>query len=100
MANVVPVDIVAPGARGLNSEAANTLLTPEWATVALNAVVNRSGRIAARKGWADQTTTPIAGTHTIDVLFEYLDEAGASVIISTAEDKIYKNIVDFSDAGN
>ena len=100
MAQLQPIDIIAPGAFGLNTESANTLLRPQWATLALNSVVNRAGRLAARKGWADQTNNPISGTHTIDVLFEYLDEAGASVIISTANNKIYKDIDDFTDAGN
>jgi hypothetical protein len=100
MAQVQPVDIVAPGAKGLNTEHANVLLEPSWATVANNAVVNRSGRIAARKGWASQTATPISGTHTIDTIHEYLDEAGASVIITTANNKIYKNFSDFTDAAN
>ena len=100
MANVVPLDIVAPGAKGLNTEHANVLLEPAWATVALNAVVNRSGRIAARRGWLNQTTTAIAATPTIDTIFEYLDQQGASVIISCAGNKIYKNLTDFTDAGN
>jgi len=100
MANVMPIDIVAPGSHGLNAEQANTLLDPSWATTALNCVVNRSGRIAARKGWASQTTTGISGDHAIKVIHEYLDEAGASVIISTANNKIYKNITDFTDVAN
>ena len=100
MANVVPIDIVAPGAKGLNTERANVLLDPNWATVALNAVINRAGRIAARKGWSNQTTTPISGTHTIDVLFEFLEEDASSTIISTANKLIYKNITDFTDAAN
>jgi len=100
MAQVQAIDIVAPGAKGLNTEHANILLDPSWATSALNAVINRSGRIAARRGWATQTTTGISGDHTIDVLFEYLDEAGASVIISTANNVIYKNVTDFTDAAN
>lgn len=100
MANVFPMDIVAPGAFGLNTERANTLLRPQWATTALNAVVNRSGRLAARKGWADQTANAISGTPTIDTLFEYLDRDGTSVIICTAGNKIYKDIDDFTDAAN
>lgn len=100
MANIVPIDIVAPGVFGLNSEKASTLLRPQWATTALNAVINRSGRIASRRGWADQTNNPIAGTHTIDVLFEYLNKAGAEVVISTANNKIYKDIDDYTDVGN
>jgi hypothetical protein len=100
MANVLPLDIIAPGAKGLNTEHANVLLEPTWATVALNAVVNRSGRIAARRGWASQTTTAIASTPTIDVIFEYLDQQGTSVIITTAGNKIYKGLTDFTDAAN
>ena len=100
MANVVPIDIVAPGAKGLNTEAANTLLDPKWATVALNAVVNRSGRMAARKGWASATTTGISGDHLIDTLFEFLEEDGTSTVISCANNEIYKNLDDFTNVAN
>ena len=100
MARIQPIDIVAPGRYGLNKEAASTLLAPLWATTAHNAVINRSGRIAARRGWANQTTTGITGSKQIDVLFEYLDKPGNSVIITTADNKIYKNITDYSDSNN
>jgi hypothetical protein len=100
MGQIQPFDIIAPGAAGLNTEQRNLLLQPQWATTALNAVVNRSGRIASRQGWVDQTTNAISGTHTIDVLHEYLDEAGTSIIISTANNKVYKDIDDYTDANN
>jgi hypothetical protein len=100
MAGVFPLDIVAPGAFGVNTEKQNVLLRPQWATKALNGVVNRAGRLAARKGWQNQTTNAIASTPQIAVMHEYLNEAGASVIISTATTKIYKDIDDFTDAAN
>ena len=100
MGTIVPLDIVAPGVFGLNTEKANTLLRPEWATTALNVVINRSGRMAARRGWADQTNNAIASTPTIDVMFEYLDKAGAEVVIVTANNLIFKDIDDFTDSGN
>ena len=100
MAQIFPLDIVAPGAWGLNTEAVTTLMPPQWATKAHNAVVNNDGRIASRKGWADQTSNAIASTPTIDTMHEYLDEAGASVIISSAGNKIYKDVDDFTDSGN
>jgi hypothetical protein len=56
--------------------------------------------LAARRGWASQTTTGISGSHLIDTVFEYLDESGTSTIITTANNKIYKNITDFTDAAN
>lgn len=96
---IQPLDLVAPGSYGLNTERKNRLLTPEWATTALNAVINKSGRIASRKGWTDQTTDPISGSHTIDVIHEYLTEAGASTIITTANNKVYKNF-DYDDSNN
>ena len=51
MAQLAPMTIVAPGTLGLNKEQEFTLLGPEWATKALNMVFDRSGRLAARKGW-------------------------------------------------
>ena len=100
MGQVQPIDIVAPGAFGITTEKAGLLLQPQWATVALNAVVNKAGRVAARKGWQDQTTNAIASTPTIDVLHEYINKAGASIIISVAANKLYKDVDDFTDAGN
>jgi hypothetical protein len=100
MPQLIPVTLVAPGSRGLNKEQENNLLSHEWATEALNCVVGRGGRIASRKGWADQTTTGISGNHSIDVLHEYIQEDGTKVILSTANNKIYKNFTDFSDVAN
>ncbi|KKL44771.1 hypothetical protein LCGC14_2362360, partial [marine sediment metagenome] len=100
MPQIKPIDIVAPGAFGLNTEKGALLLKPQWATVALNMVINRSGRASSRLGWNDQTTNPISGTKQIDVLHEYLTEAGVSQIITCADNKIYKDIDDYTDAGN
>ena len=100
MPQIKPIDIVAPGAFGLNTEKGALLLKPQWATVALNMVINRSGRASSRLGWNDQTTNAIAGAKQIDVLHEYLTEAGVSQIITCADNKIYKDIDDYTDAGN
>ncbi len=100
MAQVQLIDIIAPGAFGLNTEKAAQLLPPQWATAALNAVVNRSGRISSRFGWQDQTTNAIASTPDISTLHEYINEAGASVILTAATTKIYKDVDDYTDANN
>jgi hypothetical protein len=100
MSGIFPIDLVAPGAFGLNTERSGTLLRPQWATTAQNAVVNRSGRLGTRKGWADQTTNAIATTPTIARMFEYVNEAGTSTVISTANSLIFKDIDDFTDAAN
>lgn len=100
MPQIQPIDIIAPGSFGLNTERGETLLRPQWATTALNAVINRSGRIGARKGWQQITSTPIAGTPTIDVLFEQLTTAGDADIISTAGNKIFVGTSDYTIAAN
>ena len=100
MAQIRPIDIVAPGAFGLNTESKETLLAPQWATIALNAVVNVSGRIGTRAGWVSQTTNAISGTPTIDVIHEYLLKNGTSIIITAANNKVYKDIDDYTDSNN
>jgi hypothetical protein len=52
------IPLAVPGFQGLNSENDGSLLGPEWATLLKNAVVDSAGRLAARMGWSDQTTTP------------------------------------------
>lgn len=59
-AAVQRIPLTVPGFKGLNKQSSNSLLGPEWATRLENAVIDSSNRIAARKGFADQTTTPVA----------------------------------------
>lgn len=66
-----PSTITSPGVFGLNKQNSGSLLPPQWATEALNAVFDDANRIAARKGWLSVTTTPISGTPDLDVIFEY-----------------------------
>ena len=58
------IPLTVTGFIGLNKQSANSLLGPEWATRLDNAVIDSSNRIAARKGWSDETTTP-AGARII-----------------------------------
>lgn len=57
---MIPVDIVAPGRRGLNTIQAGELIDTAFCATANNAIIDVNGRIAARLGFATQTTTPIA----------------------------------------
>lgn len=101
MAQLQQFDLVAPGRYGLNTESSNVLMPPQFATKASNMVINRSGRLAARKGYSDVTTNAISGGATqIDVIFEFLTKAGVSEMICTGGNKIYKDVDDFTDANN
>ncbi len=92
--------LTSPGRLGLNKERSNDLLGPEWAREALNCVLSREGRIAARKGWLSQTTGAIASTPAIAVLHEYVQEDGSTEVITAANDKIFAGITDYTVAGN
>lgn len=77
------IPLATPGFQGLNTEAASSLLGPEWATEIKNSVIDDSNRLAARKGWVDQTTTP-----NVDAFisgFEYRKHGGSSEIICATD---------------
>lgn len=61
-AAVLPIPMVSPAMRGLNTEGESSLQDPAWATVLTNAVFDSNGRASLRKGWNSVTTTPSAGT--------------------------------------
>lgn len=83
------VSVAAPGFFGLNKQASTVDLPPAWATEATNCVRDRTGRIAARKGWTQVTTSALAGSPNITFLGEYVNTAGASTILSAATTAIY-----------
>lgn len=54
-----PLDLVTPGFRGVNTVQSGALLDPSYCITATNAVIDTSGRLAARYGVNTVTTTPI-----------------------------------------
>ena len=48
--------IVAPGFNGLNTQESGITLDSGWALTASNAVIDKYGRIGARRGWSMLTT--------------------------------------------
>lgn len=91
---LVPVDLIAPGAFGLNTEKAKSVLDPRWATDAHNAVRDTEGRLAARKGYNVLTTTPVSPAEEIKTLFEYRTGAGLSTVLVAWDGGIADDISD------
>ena len=54
---LAPLDFVSPGFRGLNTVESGTLMDPSYCTIAQNAVIDTSGRLAARQGASTLTNT-------------------------------------------
>jgi hypothetical protein len=92
-ASLQALTITSPGVYGLNKQNSGSLLPPQWATEALNAVFDDNNRISARKGWLAQTTSAISGTPNINVLFEYnKTSTSTKTVISAANNDIFQGI--------
>lgn len=90
-APLIPINLVAPGNSGLNTEAESTLLGPEWATILTNVTFDSAGRAGLRKGWKTGTTTPVTGI--VRRIFEFIKaDATVETIFSTDAD-IFSDIV-------
>jgi hypothetical protein len=88
-APLAPINLVTPGRFGLNKQNDASILGPEWATEALNAVFDISGRLTARKGWLPSTTSAMTGTPVVDVIHEYIRDNGNSTILSAGGSAIW-----------
>lgn len=97
MRQVLPLPLVTPGSWGLNTQQSNALLPYQFCTEATNLVFDDAGRLAARKGLNNETTTPMTSTPTIDVLHEYRKADGTVEIISAANNKLWAGVATFTD---
>lgn len=79
--------IQAPGFSGLNIQDASVQLTSGYALEAYNCVIDKYGRIGARKGW-DPVNATAAGSGAFRSIFELVKSDG-SVVISAANNKLY-----------
>ncbi len=78
------VDLVSFGKRGLWTTSKQQLISPDYCTTATNLRLSKAGSLSLRKGWSDQTTTPVAGK-TMETLHEFI-QADESVEVIVAWD--------------
>lgn len=93
-AQLQPIDLVAPGFLGLNFAQASNVLAPSYCTAARNAVLDSSGRLSARAGYTDQTTTNITSTPDVETVFEYRQADGTNSLIVAWDGGIANDIAD------
>ena len=85
------ISISAPGFLGLNTQDSGVNLDSGYATTATNCVIDKFGRLGARKGWDLKTTsTPIASGTTIESIFEFKDVDGTVTFLSAGNEKLLK----------
>lgn len=93
------IDLIAPGFKGVNTEDSPLAQDPSFADVADNAVIDKRGRIASRKGINVITTTKtVLGSDHIHRIHHFYDESGNEVIFSTGNNKIMTGTTTLVDA--
>ena len=91
VAKLLTTTIAAPGFKGVNTQDSSVTLEDGFATVANNCVIDKFGRIGARKG----LTLSHAYNSDLDVadvkaIGELIDNAGNSYIIAAGNNKLFK----------
>ena len=83
--------IQAPGFMGLNLQDSSVGLDNGFATVAQNCVIDKFGRIGARKGWEPaHTSTSDLNDEYVKAIGELVDNAGNTYVIAAGNNKLFK----------
>jgi len=91
--------IVAPGFNGLNTQESGITLDSGWALTAMNCVIDKFGRIGARRGWSLLTTskaTMTTGSKTKSI-FEFKDIDGTVSYLSAGDGKLFTGLETFTE---
>ena len=84
------INLVAPAFMGINTEDSPLALDTAFAEVADNAIIDRRGRLASRKGNSVLTSDKYwLGSDYIHKIHEFYDSAGNEVIFSTGNNLIF-----------
>ena len=93
------INLVAPAFQGINLEDSPLAQDHSFAQIADNAIIDKSGRLASRKGNSVVTTTKtVLGTDYLHNIHEFYDSGGNEVIFSTGNNKIMTGTTTLVDA--
>jgi len=79
--------IQAPGFMGLNTQDSSVQLASGFALEAFNCVIDKYGRVGARKGWDNVNTTTL-GSYAVRTIFEFV-KSDTDVLFTCANNNIY-----------
>ena len=83
--------ITAPGFYGLNTQDSSLDLSSGFALVANNCVIDKYGRVGARKGWTPKHTTLAAlGTANVKMISQLITETGTQYTVAAGNNKLFK----------
>ena len=84
--------VSAPAFFGLNTEGSPIGMSPNFADVADNCVIDKQGRIGARQGYTAVSSNGAAvlgSSRGLEAVFEYTSFAGVKVVFSAGNNKIF-----------
>ena len=88
---ITPITLTSPGYFGINTQDSPTDMDPRFALQANNCVIDKSGRIACRKGWeAAHATLSALGTSDVECITELIISDGSSTILAAGNNKLFK----------
>ena len=93
MKQLQPLSIVAPGFFGLNTQESGVTLSSNWAQLVDNVVIDKYGRLGARKGWQMMTVdgdTELSG-EPIRFMLEHINADNTSTVLSGGNSKLFKD---------
>ena len=92
------INLVAPGFKGINTEDSPLSQDPSFAETADNAVIDKRGRIAARKGLNVTTTNKTQlGSDSLSAIKEFRDDLGNTKVFSVGNNKILSGTTTLAD---
>ena len=86
------ITVAAPGFAGLNTQDSPIGGDPSFAAVADNCVIDKLGRIGARKGWeavSSNGAAVLGSSRGIEAVFEYVKRDGTKIVFSAGNNKIF-----------
>ena len=86
------ITVAAPGFAGLNTQDSPIGVDPSFAAVADNCVIDKLGRIGARKGWVEVSTngsSVLGSSRGIEAVFEFVKRDGTEIVFSAGNNKIF-----------
>jgi|13_taG_2_1085334.scaffolds.fasta_scaffold07732_4 hypothetical protein len=86
---IVTASLVSPAFLGLNTQESSVANDPRFALKANNCVIDRFGRLGARKGWQYVTTSGGTGTN-LEGIHPFLEIDGTNTIVSWNATTFYK----------
>ena len=93
MKQLQTLSVVSPGFYGLNTQESGITLSPNFAQLTDNVIIDKYGRLGSRKGWqmlTDSGATTLNGA-ALEFLMEHVNADNSTVTLSGGDNKLFKN---------